>query len=411
MESKKNGAYKKIRVLHLIEHLEVGGTERGVVDKIKSLDPDKIESICCVYRNIGAFGEELRHSGYPLFLLKKSFVSDKLIKLFGTHLLIAKLLSLPFILLESIAFVIRLAIFIKKKKIDIVNSHLYSANFWGRLSIFFLVRPPKIITTECNTCDLNKSWKVNLGNRLLSRCSTRIVAVSKIVAESLIVSGWANQEQLLVIPNGVIVPDDSSNEEPTNKQHEVLLPGSGLKIAIIAYLWPVKRHDLLFKAVKICIEKGKEFTCLVIGDGPERAGLEQIVKNLNLSSTVIFLGERYDIPLLLKQIDIVVSTSDTEGLPRNLLEALAEGVAVVATDVGGTAEIIKHNDTGLLVESGNERDIADGICKMIDNTDLAHKLGANGKAMVQQSYSMKNIARQWQTLYENILTIQKNDRL
>lgn len=397
----------KIKVLHLIEHLDVGGAERAAVNIIKTLDPDKIDSICCVYRHIGAFGDELKRLNYPLYLLKKSFLTDKITRLFGTHLLIAKFISLPFIILESIAFVIKLAIFINNKKIDIVHSHLYSANFWSRLSVFFLWHKPKIITTEHNTSDLNQSWKVDFANRLLAPCSTRIVAVSQTVSDSLIAASWATREQLLVIPNGVFIVNKHKEQEQIAPSPKVNLPGNQLCIAIIAYLWPVKRHDLLFKAIKLCLDQGKNFICLVIGDGPERARLEKLVEHLDLGDTVVFLGERYDIPLLLTQIDIVVSTSDTEGLPVNLLEALAAGVAVVATNVGGTKEIIKNNETGLLVESGNIKAIADGIVKMIDNRSLAHKLGENGKKMVQQSYAMTNIARQWQALYEDVFIYKK----
>ena len=379
-----NDEDQKIRVLHLIEHLKVGGAERAVVDLVKTLDSSRIQSTVCVYRSIGAFGEELQRSGHPIVFIRKEIFTIRF----------PKFLRVPLVFLESILFVIRLVHLIQTNKIQIVHSHLFSANLWGRLAVT-VARSSRIIVTEHNTSNLRKSLKRSIVNRLLAPLSHRTVAVSKPVAESIIKARWTTKDRLITIPNGI----NLSRFDCTSNRENGILPGTRPRIAIIAYLWPVKRHDLLFQAIKICKDRTPNITCCVVGDGTERAHLEQLSQDLHLTNTVYFLGERHDVNRLLQDIDIVVSTSDNEGLPINLMEAMAAGVPVVATDVGGTGEIVKPGETGILVKQGNVQSICDGLCKLIDNPALAKKIGRNGLTMIREFYSMESIARKWKEVY------------
>ena len=380
-----------IKVLHLIEHLEVGGAERSVVNIVQSLDKNRFYSIVCLYRNMGSFADELREARHTVIFLRKNILTLHTPRLF----------KLPFLLLESAIFIFRLARLIRKNEIDIIHSHMFSANLWGRLAALIGGRPG-ILTTEHTTSDWQRSTKETVFNRLLAPLSNRVVVVSKTVAETVAKDQRIDSNKLVIIVNGVKLEDKNGHKREKSKG----LPGTTPRIAIIAYLVPVKRHDLLFQALQICIKRIPQISCCVIGDGPERNRLEQMVKDMNLTHKVFFLGERYDVKSLIPKLNLVVSTSDNEGLPMNLLEAMAAGIPVVATDVGGSSDLIETGKTGILVKAGDVQEMANGICNVLNNPELANEMGKQGMEKIKETYSLEKIIKIWEKLYEDIFVEQ-----
>ena len=377
-----------VRILHLIESLVVGGAERVLVDIVTNIDKSKFKSIVCVYRDENPLRDELEEAGYPVIYLRKNLLTP----------LFPKFLKPFFLLIDSIIFVIRLAKLMRDKNIQILHAHLFSAGLWGRLAALLGGRP-KIITTEHTTTDWEKSLKKTVSNRLLNPITDRIVAVADTVGKTVIDVQKVVPGQVIIIPNGIKLDSFSANK---TAKHKTILPGSKPRIAIVSSLTPVKRHDLLFKALKVCVKRVPTISCCVIGDGPERAGLEQLARNLGIENFVFFLGNRNDVNELLRDVDIVVSTSDYEGLPMNLLEAMAAGVPVVATDAGGSKDLVDSGKTGILVERGNVDAIANGICKIIENQDLSEQLKLNGYKIVEEHYSLDKIIKRWEKLYTSL---------
>ncbi len=387
--NKKN---QSIRVLHLVEHLEVGGAERVIADLVRELDTSKIHSTVCLYRSMGLFSHALQKAGHSVFFLNKEIMAS--IRFFRP----------PFVILESIIFVIRLAHFIRKNKIQVLHSHMFSANMWGRLAALLAGRPG-IIVTEHTTAGWQDSSKEILINRLLTPFTDRLVVVSQAVAETIEKEQQFPMERVVVIPNGIktIAPKESKNIKkgviPEN------LPGAAPIIATVSRLVEVKRIDLFFQALKKCVDREKVFNCWIIGDGPERESLEKIAKDLELSDKVFFLGEREDVRYLLGHVNLLVNSSDHEGLPVSVLEAMIEGVPVVATNVGGTGELIEPDRTGILVEAGDVDGIAHGICRFLDNPEEARKIGIAGQAKIVEEYALDKIARRWEELYREVATL------
>ncbi len=378
-----------VRILHLIENLIIGGAERVLVDIVTNIDKDKFKSIVCVYRNENPLLDELVRAGYPVIYLRKNLLTP----------VFPKFLKPLFLLLESIILVIRLAKLMRENNIQILHTHLFSAGLWGRLAALIGGRP-KIITTEHTTTDWEKSLKKTVANRLLNPITARIVAVTDTVGKTVADVQKVVPGQVIIIPNGIKIENFSANK---TTKHKTILPGSKPRIAIISSLTPVKRHDLLFTALKVCSKQIPTISCCVIGDGPERAGLEQMARDLGIANFVFFLGNRNDVNEILRGVDIVVSTSDYEGLPMNLLEAMAAGVPVVATDAGGSKDLIDSGKTGILVERGNVDAIANGICKIIENHDLSEQLRLNGYKTVEENYSLEKIIKKWEKLYISLL--------
>jgi glycosyltransferase involved in cell wall biosynthesis len=283
---------------------------------------------------------------------------------------------------------------------------MFSANLWGRLSTLFL-KNISIITTEHTIIKKNETLKHSIINRLLSPLSDKVVAVSNAVAKTVIQEQKISSDKVVVIPNGININSVDTIEKNLYKDNKNNIYSTKPRIAIIGRLVKVKRHDLLLNAISRCIERIPTMICLIIGEGPEREHLKQLTQHLNLSERVFFLGERTDVKELLNYIDLVINTSEQEGLPMSLLEAMAAGIPIIATDIEAHREIIQHGENGILVESGNTKALATYICHLVENPKLANDIGEKGKTTVNNFYNIDKISRIWESLYEEILNKRK----
>ena len=205
--------------------------------------------------------------------------------------------------------------------------------------------------------------------------------------------------KLKLIPNGSIVVDELSQVETTTQSRFY----SKIKtVAIIGSLEPRKDHQTFLRAAKIVHERNPKTRFLVIGDGPLRSTLESQAKFLDFNGNLQFTGWQSDIPTLLKNIDVYVSSSLTEGISLALLEAMAANVPVVCTNVGGTPEIIKHGERGLLVKKQNSKELAKSINYIIENSKIGSRMAKRGREFVLQNFSAKRMISQVEGIYSEV---------
>jgi glycosyltransferase involved in cell wall biosynthesis len=145
-----------------------------------------------------------------------------------------------------------------------------------------------------------------------------------------------------------------------------------------------------------------ELKLKIVGDGPERAALEALAESLNLRNSVEFLGERHDVPDLLAQAGFFVTSSLTEGISLTLLEAMAVGLPVVATHVGGNPEIVVEGETGRLATAANPQALADSIVQMCDERNRWSNLGRAGSERVAAHFDIRRMAHDYEDLYETL---------
>lgn len=376
----------KIRVLHLIEHLRIGGAERVVVDLVTALDGEKIESTVCHYRYRGILAEDLRQKGFPVVYMEKDFLTRSLPDLL-------RILLFPLVLLESAVFVFRLRRLMKRGQTDLVHSHMFSANLWGRLAAL-LSGADFSITTEHTKYIRDTSVKHNILNRMLMPVTDRVVAISEEVAGAVEEQQGVPRGRLAVIPNGIVLPPRS----PSGRS----VRGGPPTVASIGRLVPEKRHDVLLKAVKSCLAEVVDLRCWIVGDGPERPKIERLIVDLGLQGAVEMLGEQRDVPSLFPRMTVVANSSEREGLPLSLLEAMGAGIPVVATDVGGNREIVLDGETGILVPSEDHVALAGGICRIVRDRDLAEKMTARARSLVEGKHSIEAVSKRYEALYEEV---------
>jgi glycosyltransferase involved in cell wall biosynthesis len=182
------------------------------------------------------------------------------------------------------------------------------------------------------------------------------------------------------------------------------IENSKIKIALIGRLEVDKRIDNAIKIVKRLTQQSINVNLLIFGDGILKNQLIKMSSELGISSRVIFFDYVPDVVNYLKFIDILLFTSDWEGMPLSMWEAMANQVPVVAPDVGGFREILEENDCGLIYEPGNLKDAEEKILQLINDEQLRTKLGQNGKSAIEAKYNKKEFIQQIERVYFQLIS-------
>jgi len=162
----------------------------------------------------------------------------------------------------------------------------------------------------------------------------------------------------------------------------------------------LKGHDDFFQALKRIVMSAPNVKVLLVGNGPEREKLERLAGDLGIRSHLIFTGFRRDVPDLISAMDIVALPSHSEAFPQVVVEALAIGKPVVACQVGGTSEIVRDGETGLLVPPGNPAIFASALRELMHRPDRAKTMGERGRADVVTRFSITQMCRAYESCYE-----------
>lgn len=207
----------------------------------------------------------------------------------------------------------------------------------------------------------------------------------------------SSRERLQYIGNGIAV--DRFPVAPARRRAE-----RPVVITCVARMEPVKNHGMLIDAARLLAGRGLAFELWLVGGGSGREALEARVAALGLGAHVRFLGYRDDIPALLARSDIGTLTSLKEGIPRAALEAMAVGLPVVATRVNGTREVVRHGETGFLVDAGDAAALADALERLARDPALRARMGERGRCVVRAEFNESVIVRRLERTYRECLT-------
>ena len=280
--------------------------------------------------------------------------------------------------------------------VDLVHAHGYKADFYALLATRMAKAP---VTATCHNW-LGESGTMRAYARLdryLLRFFDGIAAVSESVAEQL---GQARVRQRVhVIPNGVPMPCSGSRSTFADQ----IRMGDRIVVGTVGRLSSEKGASFLIEAAaKICPDFPRAFFVLV-GDGPMRSALEARVRELGMEGQFLFTGQRHDVQQIYRAFDIFVLPSLEEGMPMALLEAMAAGLPVVATKVGGVPDIVNDPSVGTLVDPGDANAIATGIRDLLSDRSRREEIGSKGRKRVEESFSAAAMARRYVELYQQVL--------
>lgn len=285
-----------------------------------------------------------------------------------------------------------LARLLQRERIQILFTFMFHPTLLGRL-VGWLCRVPIRISSE-----RVMAWE-GRGRRLLNRwtmgLTTQVVAVSDRVADYATREFRIPPDRLTTIPNGV----DLDHFCPVRHARE----GEAPVIGCTARLHAKNDHATLLRAFQRVTQRWPEAQLLLVGRGPEEARLKALASALGISARVHFEGEQADVAPALALMDLYVQASVAEGMSNSVLEAMATGLPVVATSVGGTPEIVADGETGLLVPPRVPGALADAMLKLLENRRMVDAFGQAGRARVEVHFGEGLMLQRMEALLDRLV--------
>jgi len=366
---------KVVRVMFIVSGLYPGGMEGRLVDLLNSLDSHVFAPTLCVL-----------HDGTLLTSVKPQIpVFSKLLGWAGDPRVLLKLVKLLKIEAPTI----------------VVTKAREDAAFWGRLAAR-IARVPIIIETlhhgYYRALADPKRVLYHQINRLADPWTDAFVAISHVQRDFYISIGLP-KKKITVIYNGIDISQFNSGDEAQSSARRRLdLPAGAQIIGMTANFSTNKNHALLLQALSEIRRTLPGICCLLIGDGPTRPQVERLGHKMGLTSALYFLGTRIDVPNIIPALDVFVLTSNSESFSNVIIEAMACGKPVVATDSGGPREIVIDGETGYLVPTGDALALAEKIILLLREQALARKLGQSGRSRVMEKFSIPTMVSAFETL-------------
>jgi glycosyltransferase involved in cell wall biosynthesis len=297
---------------------------------------------------------------------------------------------------------------IKRLRPWIVDTHAAKAGTLGRIAARAAGVPVVVHTFHGHV--LRKyfgrpvSWVFTQVERLLARWTDLVIMVSRQGREELISFGVAPPERIEYVPLGLELEGlQAGRGDGGRMRAEWSIPPEGGLVGIVARLVPIKGHKDFISAAALVLEKRSDVWFAIVGDGELRGELEALVRERRLERHVIFTGFRHDLENVFAALDLLALTSHNEGLPVTIIEAMTAGIAVVATDVGGVAELVEEGVTGFLVPDAHPAAVADRILYLLDNPDLARRMGEEGKRRALRRFAKERLVRDMLQIYDFLL--------
>ncbi len=355
------------RILYLVGQLGPGGLERQLFYLLQTLDRPLYRPIVVVwnYQEDDIYVSLIRDLGIQVLAIPKT--SGGVLKLFAFRKLV------------------------KQLQPEVIHSYCFYTNFAAYFGRAFM----RIVAVGAIRSNFT-SEKKNSG-RVLGRLSARWpnahISNNTMAAENI------KNTRSIFVPRRLFV---IRNGLDLQQFRYILLPKiQNSKILAVGSLLSVKRWDRLIEAAADLKQDGYDFLVQIVGDGPLRLSLEKQVENLGLAERVTFLGHRNDIPNLLADSCFLAHTSDSEGCPNVVLEAMACGRAVVATDVGDIPFLIEDGKTGFLVSREDHVTLTQKMAVLLKDIDLCRRMGEVGRSRVEKEFGMDRVVSETLDVYSS----------
>ena len=314
--------------------------------------------------------------------------------------------------IRDVLAVLRLAQLIKRERPTILHTHTAKAGAVGRMAALVSgdARPPIVVHTFHGHVLRGYFGPLRtLGFRLLERWLARgtdaLVAVSPEVRDDLVRLGVAPREKFTVVRLGIELEARlGSGRNGRDETRRVLgIAPERFTVGWIGRMTGVKRTGDVLLAFKELRERGVDALLCMVGDGPERAQVEQRAHDLGIIRDTLFLGYQEDVAPFYSAFDAMILPSGNEGTPVSAMESLAAGRPVVATRVGGVPDVVRDGEDGFLVELGDVRELAGALERLAEDSELRVRMGEAGRARVLPRYAVQRLVDDVDRLYRSLL--------
>jgi glycosyltransferase involved in cell wall biosynthesis len=361
------------RVLQVVLSLHPGGTERLVVDLVTGLHAECPMAVCCL-DDAGLWAEELAAGGIEVTALHRTP---------GFHPALAR----------------RVAQAARAHRATVLHAHHYSPFVYSALARLAGSGARVVFTEHGRLSDAGPSSKRRTANRLFARLADRTFAVSENVKAHLVGEGFP-AERVGVIYNGIAIgalPDAGAR---ARVRGQLGVDAGTCVVGTTARLDAVKDLGTLLRAVA-AVPAELRLLLVIIGDGAERTALDDLTRTLAVEDRVRFLGYRADARDWLAGCDLYANSSISEGVSLTILEAMAAGLPVVATAVGGTPEVVDAS-CGRLVPPRDPAAFGAILRNLAENPELREKLGRHGRMRVETQFSLDRMVRAYGNIYARL---------
>jgi glycosyltransferase involved in cell wall biosynthesis len=365
---------------HVLHQLAYAGAEVLAAALARQL-ADRYQTVFFCLDGVGQLGEQLQSEGFEVIALGRKPGID-------------------------FAVANRLREAVKEHHIDLLHAHQYTPFFYASLSRRLRNVPPLLFTEHGRHYPDQRKLKRVIANKFLWRQHDRATAVGRFVARALVVNEGFPRNSVQVIYNG-IDPDAFMlpNRELVRQQMraELGLAEDQPVVLQVARFHPVKDHATSIKAFSHVAQQLPDAVLLLAGDGEQLPVMKQLARQLKIENQVRFLGVRTDIPQLITAADVFVLSSLSEGISVTLLEAMASGVPICTTDVGGNGEIVEHTVTGLLSPRQNAKALGSNLVQVLIDVPLRQKFIDASRRKLLAQFNQQQMHEAYTKLYDTMI--------
>ncbi|GAB4167774.1 MAG: hypothetical protein Kow00108_00390 [Calditrichia bacterium] len=364
-----------MRILHIINSLEFGGAETVVINIANQLHSPKYQQSILSLSNNNPLSKRIKKQ-VQFFAIQKQFKN-------------------------KFHFYSELRSFFKDQKFDLIMIHGYGVAADLLIASALLKGTKFILMDHGRVMNLPKSSIIKRKIKiLLYKRIQKFIAVSNQIKNEMINEFGLESQKIEVIYNGI--PDNFLNNKIRSMENR------DKTILFVGRLAEVKNVTTLLKALQLLIEDSVMVKLILVGDGPLRNSLEQTAKDLNLGNNISFLGFKSDVRQYYEIADCFVLPSYYEGISIALLEAMAYGLPVIASNVGGNKEIIKHNRNGYLFEPDDYKTLARYIHDILEKKEIAIKMANNNLADIRNNFVLSVIKEKYVNLFNRVVNREKD---
>ena len=370
---------RPLRVAYVIKSMIVGGSQTHLTQVLRFLDRTRFDPVLYCLSGEGVLLDRVRELGVPV-LTPGAGLSFRGPALGRRMVLLARAL--------------------RRQRADIVHNYLLRANLVGSVSAR-LARVPIVLCSK-RGCHERRGFELvsaKIGNRLADCVPVNAAAVRAFV--------HANEgcplEKMVVIPSGI----DTTRFHPLPPADfgaRLGVPAGRRVVGAVTRMRVRKGVEEFIRALAAVRQRCPDAHALMAGDVSLDDGLQELVRSLQLDNHLTLLGRRSDMPEVFSAFDVFVLSSHDEGMSNAMLEAMAMEKPVVATDVGGTGEVVRHGQSGLLVPAKDPAALATAISELLEQPAHAAEMGRLGRQIVEERFSAQAMVRQMERLYFDLAT-------
>ena len=299
---------------------------------------------------------------------------------------------------------------IKQRRIKIIQTFHFGSDVFG-VFLAKLTSVPILISNRRDMGFTESRGYFRFVRRVINHAITRIISVSQNLQHYIAITERVNKRKLLTIYNGVDLEKYPKSVDSISKKKELGLNPEHPVIGMVANIRPIKGFEYFFSSASIILKKHHSAQFMIVGGEPAGSGSENKayeslllnqIRDLKIEENIFWIGYRTDIQEVLRAMDVFVLPSLSEGFSNAIIEAMAVGLPVVVTDVGGNAEAVTRN-TGIVVPPRDVESLSNAVMQLLTKREDAQQLGISAKMRVEKFFSLRKMVSEYDALFKSLL--------